>query len=194
MDKKMLSIPSKLETPRLIIRKYESGDGKYLFQLLESGNNREYLNEHSDDATNVKTEKDAETRIQQLSKDWIERTRFVMGIWLKSSEKYIGQIWIEPNKQEVPSFELGWYLEQSLQKQGFATEAAKASINFIFNNLKAYKIIVITRDDNLRSVKLAERLGFKKEAHLREHSIKKDGSRVGLSYYGILKNKRDKLF
>lgn len=188
MDKNVLELPSKIETARLTIRKYEKGDGKELFQLLEANNNREYLKEYIDEATIVKTEADAEIRIQNLSKDWIERTRFVMGIWLKSSKKYIGQIWIEPNKWEVPSFELGWYLEQSLQKQGFATEAAKASINFIFNTLRAHKIIVITRDDNLRSAKLAERLGFKKEAHLREHSVKKDGSRVGLFYYGLLKN------
>ncbi|MFW9783839.1 MAG: GNAT family N-acetyltransferase [Candidatus Heimdallarchaeota archaeon] len=187
MDKNLLSIPLKVETPRLIIRKYELGDGKDLFQLLESGNNREYLKEHNDEATNVKTEEEAELRIQGLSKDWIERTRFVMGVWLKSSKKYIGQIWIEPNKWEVPSFELGWYLEKSLQRQGFASEAAKACIEFIFNNLLAHKIIVITRDDNPRSAKLAERLGFKKEGHLREHSVKKDGSRVGLQYYGLLK-------
>jgi len=111
-----------------------------------------------------------------------------MGIWLKSSGKYIGHVWIEPNKWEVPSFELGWFLERLHQGQGIATEAAKAAIRFIFIHLKAYKIIVITRDDNLKSYKLAESLGFIKEGHLREHIIKKNGTRVGLLYYGMLKN------
>jgi RimJ/RimL family protein N-acetyltransferase len=188
MDKMLLALPSRLETTRLTIRKYEKGDGKDLYQLLEKNNNREYLIEHIDEATNVKTEEDAEIRIQELSTNWIERTRFVMGIWLKSFGKYIGQIWIEPNKWEVPSFELGWFLERSQQGQGIATEASKAAIQFLFNHLKAHKIIVITRDDNEKSSKLAERLGFIKEGHLREHSIKKNGSRVGLLYYGMLKN------
>ena len=31
----MIEYPSKLETTRLIIRKYENGDGKELYQLLE---------------------------------------------------------------------------------------------------------------------------------------------------------------
>ena len=176
------------ETPRLILRKYKKGDGKEFFQLLETGNNRENLLEHIVEATSVKSEEEAEIRIQELSNDWAERTRFVMGIWLKSSKKYIGQIWIEPNKWEVPSFELGWYLEQSSQGQGFATEAGKASIKFIFESLHAHKIIVITRDDNQRSSKLAQRLGFLKEGHLREHSVKRNGFRVGLLYYGLLKN------
>jgi len=188
MDKMLLELPSRSETNRLTIRKYEKGDGKELYQLLEKNNNREYLIEHIDEATNVKTEEDAEIRIQELSTDWITRTRFVMGIWLKSSGKYIGQVWIEPNKWEVPSFELGWFLERSHQGQGIATEANKATIQFLFNHLKAYKIIVITRDDNHKSSRLAECLGFIKEGHLRERSIKKNGSRVGLLYYGMLKS------
>lgn len=188
MDKLLPDIPLILETTRLIIRKYEKGDGTELFQLLERNNNREYLKEHIDEAINVKTEEDAEIRIQELSTDWIKGKRFVMGIWLKSSGDYIGQVWIEPNKWEVPSFELGWFLERSYQGQGIATEAAKAAIQFLFGHLKAHKIIVITRDDNYKSYKLAERLGFIKEGHFREHIIKKNGTRIGLLYYGMLKN------
>lgn len=188
MDKILLVFPSRLETTRLTMRKYEKGDGKELYQLFENNNNREYLIEHIDEATNVKTEEDAEIRIQELSEDWITRSKFVMGIWLKSSGKYIGQVWIEPNKWEVPSFELGWFLERSHQGKGIATEAAKAAIIFLFKHLKAYKIIAITRDDNHESSRLAERLGFIKEGHLREHIIKKNGTRIGLLYYGMSKN------
>ncbi|MFW9902103.1 MAG: GNAT family N-acetyltransferase [Candidatus Thorarchaeota archaeon] len=187
MDKSMLELPSKLETTRLTIRKYEKGDGKDLFRLLETNNNREFLIEHIDEAIIVKTEKDAESRIKELSNDWINRSRFVMGIWMKSSGKYIGQIWIEPNKWEVPSFELGWFLDRTHQGKGIATEASKAAIRLLFENFDAHKIIVITRDDNIPSSRLAERLGFNKEGHLREHIVKKDGSRVGLIYYGMLK-------
>lgn len=188
MDKMLLTLPSRLETNRLTIRRYEKGDGKELYQLLENNNNREYLKEHIDETTNVNPEEDAEIRIQELSDNWNTQTRFVMDIWLKSSGKYIGQVWIEPNKWEVPSFELRWFLERLHQGHGFATEANKDAIQFLFNHLKAYKIIVITRDNNYKSYKLAESLGFIKEGHLREHIIKKDGTRVGLLYYGMLKN------
>lgn len=184
----LLELPIKLETKRLTIRKYEKSDGIVFYRLLESDNNREYLKEHVDEATTVKTEEEAEIRVRTLAADWVARTRFVMGIWLKSSRNYIGQIWIQPNKWEVPSFELGWFLGQSYQGQGIATEAVKAAIRFLFHHLKAHKIIVRTRDDNIKSYKLAERCGFSKEGHLREHSIKKNGDRVGLFCYGMLKN------
>ncbi|MFX0092692.1 MAG: GNAT family N-acetyltransferase [Candidatus Hodarchaeota archaeon] len=186
MHKLLLELPSRLETARLIIRIYEKGDGTALFLLLESNNNRKYLKDHIDEATTIKTEEGAEIRVRELIADWVARNRFVMGIWLKSSEKYVGQIWIEPNKWGVPSFELGWFLDKSYQGQGLATEAAKAAIQFLFNHLKAHKIIVLTRDDNIRSYKLAERCGFIKEGHLRDHNVK-NGKYFGLFYYGMLK-------
>ncbi|MHA2233690.1 MAG: GNAT family N-acetyltransferase, partial [Candidatus Hodarchaeales archaeon] len=105
----------------------------------------------------------------------------------KQSGEYVGQIWIEPKKWEVPSFGLGWFQEKTHQGQGFAAEAAKAGIHFLFNHLQAHKIIVLTRDDNVKSSKLAERCGFTKEGHLRDHAIK-NGKRFGLFCYGMLKN------
>ena len=90
MDKMSVILPLRLETNRLRIRKYEKGDGKELYQMLERNNNREYLKEYVDEAANIKTEEDAENNIQKLSAYWINRTRFVMGIWLKSSGNYVG--------------------------------------------------------------------------------------------------------
>ena len=172
MEKMLLEIPTMLETTRLIIRKYKKGDGKFIFNLLERNNNREFLRDHVNEASTIKTQKEAEIRVRDFIASWAARKRFVLGIWLKISEAYIGQIWIEPKKWEVPSFELGWFLDQAYQGQGIATEAAKRSIDFLFDDLKAHKIIVLTRDDNERSYKVAKRCGFIKEGHLRDRSTK----------------------
>lgn len=186
MHKMLLNLPSRLETHRLIIRNYEKGDGTAFFRLLEKNDNRAYLKDHVTEASTITTEEEAEIRLRELHADSIARTRFVMGVWLKQSGEYVGQIWIEPKKWEVPSFELGWFLEKSHQGQGIATEATKAGIHFLFNHLQAYKISVLTRDDNVKSYKLAERCGFTKEGHLRDHNIK-DGKRFGVFCYGMLK-------
>lgn len=181
-----------IESDRLIIRKYEKGDGKELFALLERNDNRTLLKEHVDEATDVKSLEDAETRVKSLSADWDARNRFVMGIWSKKTTEFIGNIWIEPKKWEVPSFEIGYYLDQGYIGNGLATEAVKRSIEFIFEELNAYKVILITRDTNERSYKLAERLKFVKEGHFRE-SNKEDDQRFGLLYYGMLKTEYEKL-
>lgn len=187
LDKSKLNPPSTLETDRLVIRKYEKGDGKALFDLFERNDNRELLKEHVDEAAGIKTVKDAEADLDKHIEEWDSRERFVMGFWLKESGIYIGQIWIEPRSWDVPSFELGYYLDTGCQGQGLATEAAARSVEFIFRELKAHKAIIITHDTNERSWKVAERLGFKREGHHRESGIK-EGKRYGLYHYGLLRS------
>ncbi len=183
----LIELPSLIETNRLIIRNYKKGDCESLFNLLESNDNREYLKGHVDEVSIVKTIDDAEVRIRQFISDWVARTRFVLGIWMKSTKTYIGQIWIEPKKWEVPSFELGWFLERTHQGKGIATEAAKGSIDFLFDHLKAHKIVVFTRDDNVPSYKLAERCGFSKEGHFIDHGIA-NGKRFGLYCFALFEH------
>ena len=187
MHKLLLEIPSSLETDRLVLRIYEEGDGEHLFALLERGNNRELLKEHLDEAKDVLTLEDAEINVRKHAAEWISRERFVMGVWLKENEVFTGEIWIEPKNWEVPSFELGYYIDQGHTRKGIATEAGRRSLRFLFEDLKAHKVIIITRDTNERSWKLAERLGFTREGHHRESSME-DGRRWGLYYYGMLKS------
>lgn len=194
MKHKLLwEFPGSLDTDRLIVRKYEKGDGKDYFALFERNNNREELKEHVDEAETVKTEEQAEIRIREHEAEWIARKRLVLGIWLKETEECIGQIWIEPDKWEVPSFELGYFIDAGYQRKGYALEASKRSLKFLFEDLKAHKVIIITRDTNEKSRRLAERLGFMKEAHFRE-SRAKDGKRWGLLYYGMLKDEYRTIF
>jgi RimJ/RimL family protein N-acetyltransferase len=187
MHKLLLEIPAQLESKTLIVRKFEKGDGKDILSLLERNNNRRFLREAADEVDDIKTLDDAEIDVREHAAEWESRKRFVMGIWLKSTGEYVGQIWIEPKDWDVPSFELGYYIDQGYTQRGIATEAARRSLRFLFEDLKAHKVIIITRDTNERSWKLAERLGFTKEGHHRESNIK-DGKRWGLFYYGMLKS------
>lgn len=187
MHKLLLDIPTRLDTEKLIVRKYAEGDGRGLHLLLERNDNHEFLRENVEEVSSIKTEEEAEIKVRKHSAEWFARDRFVMGIWLKSDDKYVGEIWIEPKNWEVPSFEIGWFLDRGYQGKGIATEAVRRSLAFLFNDLHAHKVIAITRDSNTRSCKLAERLGFRKEGHLRECGTE-NGKRYGLLHYGMLKN------
>jgi len=186
MDPQQLELPEELHSDRLIIRKYQSSDGAALFALLERNNNRKALMPNVEEVATIKNRDAAELKIRRHAAEWITRKRFVMGVWLKIKDLYVGEIWIEPNQWQVPSFELGWFLDTGYWGMGYATEAAKRAMEFIFEDLKAHKIVVITRDYNERSYLLAERLGFVKEGHFREGRIE-EGKRFGLLYYGMLR-------
>ncbi|MFX1318133.1 MAG: GNAT family N-acetyltransferase [Promethearchaeota archaeon] len=187
MDPVYSKLPEDLETDRLLIRKYKAGDGAAVLALLERNHNRQFLLPNVEEVAKIKDIAAAEANVRQHADEWEAQIRFVMGIWRKKDSLYIGEIWIEPNQWKVPSFELGWFLDSGVLGKGFATEAANRSLTFIFSNLQAHKVIVISRDTNLRSIKLAERLGFKREGHFREARIE-NGTRYGLVYFGLLKS------
>jgi RimJ/RimL family protein N-acetyltransferase len=95
-------------------------------------------------------------------------------------------MWIEPKDWEVPLFELGYFLDTGFQGKGYATEAARATVRWIFEELDAHKVIIETHDTNEPSWKLAQRLGFVREGHFRECEVQ-DDEYVGLYYYGMLR-------
>jgi len=183
--KLLLELPEILETDTLVIRKYGRGDGEQYNDLFERNNNRELLKEHVDEATEITTTEEAEIRVREHAAEWDARKRFVMGVWLKKEELYIGQIWIEPKNWDVPSFELGYFLDDGYQGHGIAFAAAKRSLRFLFDELHAHKVMILTRDTNEKSWKLAERLGFVREGHLRECGVG-SGKRWGQYHYGML--------
>lgn len=191
MHKMLLEIPSHIETERLTMRPYHKGDGNAYFSLICK--NRDHLREHADDATEIKTEEHAEIRIRELAADWVARTRFVLGMWEKATAASIGQIWIEPDKWDVPSFEIGWFLDKNCQGRGFATEAVNACLTFLFEELHAHKVVVKVRETNPRSMKLAERCGFTREGLLRDHARTGPDSWVGLLCFGMLRNEYENL-
>jgi ribosomal-protein-alanine N-acetyltransferase len=192
-NKPLIKIPSKLESNRLIIRKYSIEDANQFLDLFERNENREFLKEHVDEASDMLTIEDAKKRATELSTWWESQTRFVLGIWLKEMNQFIGNIWIEPKKWEVPSFEIGYFLDKGYIGKGYATEAVIRSMKFIIEDLKAHKIILITRDTNKNSIKLAERIGFIKEGHFIDSNID-NGKRFGLVYYRLLRNEYFELF
>jgi RimJ/RimL family protein N-acetyltransferase len=105
LHKLLLDIPTRLDTERLTVRKYAEGDGRDLYLLLERNDNRQFLRENVENISSIKTESEAEIKVRTHSAEWFARDRIVMGIWLKSENRYVGEILIEPKKWEVPSFE-----------------------------------------------------------------------------------------
>jgi RimJ/RimL family protein N-acetyltransferase len=65
-------------------------------------------------------------------------------------------------------------------------EAVQRSLKLLFGDFKAHKVIAITRDTNVKSIRLIEKLGFRREGHLRESGIQ-DDKRYGLLYCGMLR-------
>lgn len=62
-----------------------------------------------------------------------------------------------------PGLEVGWALRRSSWGNGYATEAAGASLDFAFNELQERHVISMIHGDNLASKRVARRLGMRLE-------------------------------
>lgn len=62
-----------------------------------------------------------------------------------------------------PGLEVGWTLRRSFWGRGYATEAARASIEYAFTTLDQMRVISLIAPENVNSIRVAERLGEKPE-------------------------------
>ena len=58
-----------------------------------------------------------------------------------------------------PGREVGWLISPEHQRKGYASEAARASIDFAFNTLGWDEVIHVIMEGNTPSIAVAEKLG-----------------------------------
>ena len=141
-----------IETERLIIRRFQNTDWYDLHAYLSQPAVVEF---EPYDAFNLEASKIEAERRTKDERFW--------AVCLKSSTKLIGNIYLAP--QDFNTWELGFVFNLDYQKQGYATEAATALIDFIFREQKAHRIIAMCNPQNISSWGLLERLGLRREGH-----------------------------
>ncbi len=88
-------------------------------------------------------------------------------------------------KLEDRQAEIGFSFDPAFQGKGYATEAATALLEFAFTTLKLHRVHATTDPRNTSSMRLLEKLGFRKEGHLLENFWFK-GAWVDDVLYGLL--------
>ena len=81
--------------------------------------------------------------------------------------------------------EVGWVFHPAVHGRGYATEAAEAVLAICFRTMGAHRVFAQLDPRNEASARLCERLGMRKEAHLRENEIFK-GEWGDTVIYGLL--------
>ncbi|GAE34749.1 GNAT family N-acetyltransferase [Halalkalibacter akibai] len=87
---------------------------------------------------------------------------------------------------------MAYWVGKKYWGNGYATEAAKAVLEFAFYEKNYNKVFARCFLSNTASGRVIEKSGIKKEGILRQH-VKKDNEFIDLVYYGILKNEVSKI-
>lgn len=187
MNKFLIDIPEQMETERLHLRAYKAGDGPMYYAAslrnqahlarFESGNALLYL----------KNEDHAEAVIREFAANGAARNYFFIGIFEKTTGEWAGQVYVAPTNWELPEFTIGYIADCSHEGKGYISEAVKRVLEMLFNDMGAHRVISDCHENNVRSMKLLERCGFRREGHLLENRQNADGSFHGDFLYGLLR-------
>lgn len=148
-----------IETERLILRPTEENDLKILFDILLIPEvNRYYLTSK----IGRTFEEDYPWQMKKL-----ERAKnndvFQWSIIKKEDNSCIGQISVQ-EKENSPLYirDIGWFINPKEQRMGYAFEAAKNVIDYMFNDVEIEAIETSSAVCNPASFGLMEKLGFKR--------------------------------
>ncbi|PIZ03655.1 MAG: GNAT family N-acetyltransferase [Gammaproteobacteria bacterium CG_4_10_14_0_8_um_filter_38_16] len=115
---------------------------------------------------------------------------------LKSTSEMIGWCGLmipSFNAHFTPAVEIGWRLAYEQWNQGYATEAAKAVLQYAFERLKLEEVVSFTAVDNMRSRRVMEKIGLhhNPEDDFDHPKIEKTHSLCRHVLYRISKNNYD---
>ncbi len=170
-----------IETSRLILRRFEKGDAIKVQELANDmvlakilGLPHPYLLEH------------AENWIRSQPNLIESGTEYPLAIVQKEANAIVGTLTLRVDKLNQRG-ELGYWIGQRYWGSGFATEAAKAIIQFGFSKLNLHRIWAQAITRNASSIRVLGKAGLKKEGVLRQH--KKLGTRFeDVVVFGLVKN------
>ena len=171
-----------LESPRLILRPLSPDDAPIIACLAGK-------REIADTTLSIPhpyAEQQAKEWIAKTAENWSQRKGIVFAIVSKADRQLVGTAGLMHIEQEHSQAEMGYWIAVDQWGRGFATEAAKALIEFGFNVLGLNRIYAHHMLRNPASGRVMEKLGMLKEGILRE-KLRKWEIFEDVALYAVLK-------
>jgi RimJ/RimL family protein N-acetyltransferase len=152
-----------VETDRLVLREWGEGDSDRFYSIMNTPAVMRHLGGVQDRGVWVA----AKSRIDGYQRD------FGHTFWIverKSDGELLGFCGLKRvNSEGTPlkgEFEVGWRLRENAWGQGYAKEAAIASLDLAFNRFGASFVVALTIGPNIDSQGLMKRLGMTRREDL----------------------------
>jgi RimJ/RimL family protein N-acetyltransferase len=130
----------------------------------------------------TRTREQTRNSLERATADWDEKGYGLFSIDLRGDrapeDTFVGWVTLtEPLfvPQLLPAVEIGWRLLRTRWGHGYATEAARATMRFAFEDLGLDHLVSIRHPDNHASRRVMEKLGLR---HARETTVPLTGQSV----------------
>lgn len=145
-----------LETNRLILRAFEERDIDSMTQIDQDHKVCEFL-------PSIGNREKTTQGVHSIINHYQNHGFSLYAVELKSTGEMIGWCGLMIPAFEahfMPSVEIGWRLASKQWNYGYATEAAKAVLQYAFEKLELNEVISFTVPNNIRSRRVMEKIGL----------------------------------
>ena len=144
-----------IETERLILRPWRASDIASNTRMLSDPATARFI---TPDHKAVTEELIGWRNAAVISGHWALHGFGMFAVEEKSSGQYVGRVgpWYPPN---WPGFEVGWGIAKELRGKGYAVEAARAAIGWVFSTFEIDHVIHCINPENPASQAVARKLG-----------------------------------
>jgi RimJ/RimL family protein N-acetyltransferase len=140
-----------LETERLILRAWRDDDLDAYAAMVADPETMRFLG-------GPLARPDAWRSMAGMLGHWVLRGHGMWAVERKGDGALIGRIGVQ-RPESWPAIEVAWTLGRPYWGQGYATEAAKASLDWGFETLPVPKLVSYIDSENVPSQNVAKRLG-----------------------------------
>ena len=151
-----------LETERLILRRWKDSDRAPFHAMCCDADVMRYLGP-------LMSRDESDAAVDRLNAILDQHGYTFWAIERRSDGAFLGFTGLKPGPEATPLFgkpEIGWRLATAFHGQGYAREAAQASLDWGWANLPDDSIFAMTVTGNTASWGLMERLGMVRRADL----------------------------
>jgi [ribosomal protein S5]-alanine N-acetyltransferase len=148
------------DTQRLRLREYSPEDAAAIWQLNSDAGIMRFAHQKP-----MASLDEALAQIAVFQQQYAENGYGRWAVILKETEEHVGYCGLKYRKAEAdPSrdfTDIGYRFERKHWKSGFATEAARACIEYGFEKLGLQRIVGCAPVENKQSIRVLERIGLK---------------------------------
>lgn len=152
-----------LKTPRLRLRALKSSDIPSVFAIFSDPQTMRYWSRPA-----MRELSEAEELVKEIGKLAASRTLFQWGLALREDDAVIGTCtlaWLDWTHRRS---EIGYALASPHWRRGYMSEALPVLIDHAFGELSLRRLEADVDPRNEASLRLLDKLGFKREGYLRE--------------------------
>lgn len=145
-----------LETNRVLLRKFDISDAENFYELNSNPNVIKYTGNSAFKDVN---------EAREFLENYSDYQRNGYGRWAvinKSTNQFLGWCGLKYD-EDLDETDIGFRFFEHFWNQGFATESAKACIDYGFNELHLKTIVGRAMKENMASIKVLEKIGLKFE-------------------------------